>query len=180
MSEPSWRGILGSALIVLAVLLVRWVFSQRAEPSPRHPSWTETSEGFESISSRVPPQRRPLDELGEALAPFVEAEAWGDPIDIVLPVQENFAQLILQRDGVDLYSNGIEVDLDRFRRAAADLSLELHSLTGGIQVEPAVPSEPQLFVEIRHDWPAVAEAVIHMIRVIYGTDGRDEVEVRFT
>lgn len=119
-----------------------------------------------------------LNEIGLALKSLADSKAWDEVIHVELPAQENFAEMILVHEGVDFYSNGIDVDFQRFREEAKRLSLTPISMQGGRQVAPGPPTEFPMLVEIRGDWPNVATLVIHLIKGIYGTAGEDEVVVR--
>lgn len=121
-----------------------------------------------------------LGELGRPLKKLAEAEAWGEVVDIQLPSQQSFAQLILIPEGVEFASHGVGVDLERFREEAAKLSLTPRALSG-----PTYYSSPRnqgkgpevLLVEVFGEWTEVASKVIQLIKGIYGTGEQDTVEV---
>lgn len=135
-------------------------------------------ETFESAKSAA--QTYELSDLHLALKSLASAEAWGEVIHIDLPSQANFVQMTLARNGVDFYSHGHDVDLERFREEAARLSLTPRPVGGVVlyqSPESQGEQEDSLFVEIRGDWSEVASQVIQLISGIYGTSDDDEVAV---
>lgn len=118
-----------------------------------------------------------LNDIGTLFERFASLEAWGKIIHVELPAQQNYSEMILDRRGVDFYSNGINVDFQRFKEEARRLSLSPRSMTGGIRVSPDVQTPAPLFVEIRGEWSDVASQVVQLIKGVYGTSGDDYVVV---
>ncbi len=164
------------AVIVLSVL---WVFRAM---SRRSGSAHDDPVDLDAIPE--PPPRaaaRPLGELEVALMSFVEAEAWREVIHVEFQGRENFAQMILDPEGVDLSSNGIGVDYEKFGEEAARLGLTPKTYEG-VSIPLTIGAmldgdEGPYHVEIRGAWPEVAEQTIRMIEGVYGVERSENVVV---
>lgn len=164
------------AVIVLSVL---WVFRAMSRTSgPAHHDPVDLDAIPEPPAGAA---ARPLGKLEEALMPFVEAEAWGEVIHVEFQGRDNFTQLILDLGGVDLYSNGNDVDCEKFGAEAFRLGLTLKTsdgvpLAAGTQLDG---DEGPFCVEIRGTWSEVAEQTIRMIEGVYGVERSENVVVSY-
>lgn len=168
-------------ILAVIVLIVLWVArASSRKPAPAHDDSVE----LDAIAEPPPEAAaRPLGELEEALIPFVQAEAWGDVIHVEFQGRDNFTQMILDPDGVDLHSNGNSVDYRLFREEAARLGLtpKTHD---GVSIPLSSDAlmdddEGPYYVEIRGEWPEVVEQTRVMIERVYGVDRSDPVVVSY-
>ena len=114
-----------------------------------------------------------LRDLERLLTRLASLQAWGLVVELGFPAIGDIAQLVLQREEVDLYSHHagqIPGYLERFRHSAERAGLKLH---------PVPQIEDDFFVRIPGSLPERAAMLLRLLGETYGVDEAAQVRVEF-
>ena len=111
-----------------------------------------------------------LHELESILTDLAAIGAWGMVVEVELAVAGDVVQMTTDRGEAELYESSLDpVDIDRFRRSAAN---------AGIEIQPSGTVEGQYSARITGTWASIAETITRILRSRYGAVDGEEIQVR--